>query len=237
MGLQQVPAISPVISVDGTVGRVTSSGGTAPILDLATSGVSATTYGSASLIPSLTVDAYGRVTSATTNAFSAGAMSLIGSQTVNSGNITFSSIPAHKSLVAHINAVSSSNTPLRMQVNGVTSSSYVSNAITYQAATPGVTILNPNGGSTGSQTGDAWVSGRFFVNGATYSQVITFPNSGASRTFKTFFSHGNYDGNSGVVTPYVSNGILTLGSAGAITTITFNIAAGGSSVVDLYAMN
>jgi hypothetical protein len=93
MGLSQVPAIAPVTSVDGTAGRTTSSGGTTPVLDLATSGVSATTYGSASLIPSLTVDTYGRVTSATTNAFSAGALSLISSQTLSGSSVSLSSIP------------------------------------------------------------------------------------------------------------------------------------------------
>jgi microcystin-dependent protein len=55
-----------VTSVSGTAGRITSSGGTTPVIDLATSGVSAGSYGSSSLIPVITFDAYGRATSATT---------------------------------------------------------------------------------------------------------------------------------------------------------------------------
>ena len=55
-----------VTSVSGTTGRITSSGGTTPAIDLASGIVSAGTTGSASLIPVITVDTYGRVTSVTT---------------------------------------------------------------------------------------------------------------------------------------------------------------------------
>jgi len=63
------------VTVNGTEGRITSSG--SPIttsgsitLDLATSGVTANTYGSATQVPVFTVDAYGRVTSVTNTAIS-----------------------------------------------------------------------------------------------------------------------------------------------------------------------
>ena len=48
-----------VTSVSGTSGRVTSTGGTAPVIDLAASGVAAGTY------TKITVDVYGRATSGT----------------------------------------------------------------------------------------------------------------------------------------------------------------------------
>lgn len=55
-----------VTSVSGTTGRITSSGGTTPAIDLASGVVTAGTTGSSSLIPVITVDTYGRVTSITT---------------------------------------------------------------------------------------------------------------------------------------------------------------------------
>lgn len=55
-----------VTSVSGTTGRITSTGGTAPVLDLASGIVTAGTTGSATQVPVITVDTYGRVTSLTT---------------------------------------------------------------------------------------------------------------------------------------------------------------------------
>ena len=48
-------------SVSGSAGRITSSGGLTPTIDLATGGVGAGTYGGSG-VQSITVDAYGRVT-------------------------------------------------------------------------------------------------------------------------------------------------------------------------------
>jgi hypothetical protein len=57
-----------VTSVSGTAGRVSSTGGTTPVIDLVSGIASAGTTGSASLIPVVTIDTYGRVTSITTAA-------------------------------------------------------------------------------------------------------------------------------------------------------------------------
>ena len=68
------------VTVNGTAGRITSSG--SPItstgaitLDLATSGVTAATYGSATQVPVLAVDAYGRITSVTNTTIAGGTSS------------------------------------------------------------------------------------------------------------------------------------------------------------------
>jgi hypothetical protein len=62
------PAGTYVNSVSGTTGRITSTGGVTPIIDLASGVATAGTTGSSSLIPVVTIDTYGRVTSITTAA-------------------------------------------------------------------------------------------------------------------------------------------------------------------------
>jgi hypothetical protein len=61
-----VRADTKVASVSGTSGRVTSSGGTNPTIDLATAGAGAASYTTG--ISAITVDAYGRVTAVTGSA-------------------------------------------------------------------------------------------------------------------------------------------------------------------------
>jgi hypothetical protein len=55
-----------VTSVSGTTGRITSTGGTTPVIDLASGIATAGTTGSSTLIPVVTIDTYGRVTSIST---------------------------------------------------------------------------------------------------------------------------------------------------------------------------
>ena len=57
-----------VNSVSGTTGRITSTGGVTPVIDLASGVATAGTTGSSTLIPVVTIDTYGRVTSITTAA-------------------------------------------------------------------------------------------------------------------------------------------------------------------------
>lgn len=57
-----------VTSVSGTAGRVTSTGGATPVIDLASGIATPGTTGSSALVPVITVDTYGRVTSITTAA-------------------------------------------------------------------------------------------------------------------------------------------------------------------------
>jgi hypothetical protein len=84
-----------VTSVSGTTGRITSSGGTTPAIDLASGIATAGTTGSSTLIPVITVDTYGRVTSVTTAANPQGTVTSVGGTgTVNgitlSGTVTSS---------------------------------------------------------------------------------------------------------------------------------------------------
>ena len=60
------PTTGTVTSVSGTSGRITSTGGATPVIDLANGVATAGTTGSGTLIPVITIDTYGRVTSITT---------------------------------------------------------------------------------------------------------------------------------------------------------------------------
>ena len=89
------PAGTYVTSVSGTTGRITSSGGTTPAIDLASGIATPGTTGSSSLIPVITVDTYGRVTSITTASNPQGTVtSVSGTGTVSgislSGTVTSS---------------------------------------------------------------------------------------------------------------------------------------------------
>lgn len=78
-----------VTSVSGTTGNITSTGGATPVIDLASGIVTAGTYGSASLIPVVTVDTYGRVTTITTAANPQGTVtSVSGTGTVSGLTLT-----------------------------------------------------------------------------------------------------------------------------------------------------
>jgi len=88
-----------VVSVSGTAGRVTSTGGIGPIIDLASGVITAGTTGSITAIPVITVDTYGRVTNITTAANPQGTvtsvalalpsiMSVSGSPVTSSGTLT-----------------------------------------------------------------------------------------------------------------------------------------------------
>ena len=61
-----------ISSVTGTAGQIYVSTGTSPVLNLITTGVTATTYGNATIIPVLTVDAYGRITAVSNTTSSGG---------------------------------------------------------------------------------------------------------------------------------------------------------------------
>jgi hypothetical protein len=89
-----------VTSVSGTSGRITSSGGTTPAIDLASGIVTAGTTGSSTLIPVITVDTYGRVTAVTTAANPQGTVTSITAGTgLTGGTITTSGTIAIDSTV------------------------------------------------------------------------------------------------------------------------------------------
>ena len=84
-----IPSLSYVTSVSGTSGRITSTGGTTPVIDLASGVATAGTTGSSLLIPVVTIDTYGRVTGITTASNPQGTVTSVGGTgTVNGITLT-----------------------------------------------------------------------------------------------------------------------------------------------------
>ena len=76
---------TPVQSVSGTSGRITSTGGTTPVLDLATTAVTPGSY----TLSSITVDAYGRLTAASSHTLTSGDITTaLGYTPFNAANVS-----------------------------------------------------------------------------------------------------------------------------------------------------
>lgn len=131
-----------VTSVSGTTGRITSTGGTAPVIDLASGIATAGTTGSSTLIPVVTVDTYGRVTSLTTAANPQGTVTSVGGTgTVNGLTLTGT-------------VTSTGNLTLGGTLSGVANSALTNSAITFGATSQalGSTVSALNAVSVGATT-------------------------------------------------------------------------------------
>jgi hypothetical protein len=89
-----VPALSYVSSVSGTTGRTTSSGGLTPAIDLVSGIATPGTTGSSTLVPVITIDTYGRVTSITTAANPQGTVTSVAALTLGTTGTDLSSTVA-----------------------------------------------------------------------------------------------------------------------------------------------
>ena len=89
------PAGTYVNSVSGTIGRITSTGGTTPIIDLASGVATAGTTGSSLLIPVVTIDTYGRVTTITTASNPQGTVTSVAALTLGTTGTDLSSTVAN----------------------------------------------------------------------------------------------------------------------------------------------
>jgi hypothetical protein len=85
------PTTGTVTSVSGTAGRITSTGGNTPVIDLASGIATAGTTGSSTLIPVVTIDTYGRVTSITTASNPQGTVTSVAALTLGTTGTDLSS--------------------------------------------------------------------------------------------------------------------------------------------------
>jgi len=143
------PAGTYVTSVSGTAGRITSSGGTTPAIDLVSGIATPGTTGSATLIPVVTIDTYGRVTSITTAANPQGTVTSVGGTgTVNgitltgtvtsSGNLTLGGTLSGVSLTTQV----SGTLPIANGGTGQTTASAAFNALSPITTTGDLIIGN-----------------------------------------------------------------------------------------------
>jgi hypothetical protein len=116
------PAGSYVTSVSGTTGRVTSTGGTTPVIDLATTAVSAASYGSANTVGTFTVDAYGRLTAAANASISINVAAVSGAVPNTVNVLAGTGLSGGGALTANVTLNVSANTTQQLvgvQNNGV----------------------------------------------------------------------------------------------------------------------
>ena len=193
-----------VTSVSGTAGRITSTGGATPVIDLVSGIATPGTTGSVSLIPVVTIDTYGRVTSITTAANPQGTVTSVTgtAPVVSSGGAT----PAI-SMAAATTSVNGYLTSADWTTfnNKQPAGSYIVN---------GGALGTPSSGSVTNLTGTASIN----INGTV---GVTTANTGFFTTLSAtgLISFGNRS---------FQNGTGRISVTGA-TTI-WSIVSGGSSV-------
>ena len=179
------PAGTYVTAVTGAIGRITSSGGTTPAIDLASGVATAGTTGSATLIPVVTIDTYGRVTSITTAANPQGTVTSVAgtAPVVSSGGATPAISMAAATTSVNGYLTSTDWTTFNNKGSGtVTSVSFTGGLISVATATttPALTVAGTSGGIPYFSSGTTWASsaaltqyGVVYGGGAAASPIST----------------------------------------------------------------
>jgi hypothetical protein len=200
------PTTGTVTSVSGTTGRITSTGGNTPVIDLASGVATAGTTGSASLIPVVTIDTYGRVTSITTAANPQGTVTSVTgtSPVVSSGGATPAiSMPAATGSVngyltstdwTTFNGKGSGTVTSVAALTLGTTGTDLSSTVATGTTTPVITLQVPTASATnrGALSSTDWstFNGKapavtYTTNYVPFGQGTTTPNLSSSFTYVT----------------------------------------------------
>ena len=189
-----------VTSVSGTAGRITSTGGNTPVIDLASGIATAGTTGSSTLIPVVTIDTYGRVTSITTASNPQGTVTSVAALTLGTTGTDLSSSVATGTttpvITLNVPTASATNrgalsaadwtTFNNKQPSGtyINSVSGTTNQITASTTTGAVTISLPSSVTTGQFIANQTVSGSS-TKGAFAYGTLGYSDSNHLATFQT----------------------------------------------------
>ena len=171
-----------VTSVSGTAGRITSTGGATPVIDLVSGIATPGTTGSVSLIPVVTIDTYGRVTSITTAANPQGTVTSVAALTLGTTGTDLSSTVANGTttpvITLQVPTASASNrgalsaadwTTFNGKGSGtVTSVSFTGGVITVATptTTPAFTVAGTSGGIPYFSSASTWATSAALASGS-----------------------------------------------------------------------